>query len=204
MLFNAQGELDPHGDRLMYDALYAYGGRSVSIRDENGQLVWDSGADFEKFFTNQIKTRSGKECVISSAGGSVPCKTFFNANHEVGDGLDNRSDDKGPEPEGVTLGKIGDKTYAFVGLERFGGVLAYDVTNPKAPALEDYINTRTDWTTKKLKDLDWKAQGAAVGDLGPEGLAFVSADQSPSGEPLLLVGYEVSGTTAVYRLKSSH
>lgn len=201
VLFNVRGEQDPQGDRLMYDALYAYGGRSVSIRSADGALVWDSGADFEKFFANQIKTRSGKACVLSSAGNNVPCKTFFNANHEEGASLDNRSDDKGPEPEGLTLGSIGGKTYAFIGLERFGGVLVYDVTNPRAPVLEDYINTRTDWTTKKLKGLDWKTQGAGVGDLGPEGLAFVPAGQSPNGEPLLLVGYEVSGTTAVYRLK---
>ncbi|MEC5318048.1 choice-of-anchor I family protein [Brenneria populi subsp. brevivirga] len=201
VLFNARGEQDPRGDRLMYDALYAYGGRSVSIRDADGALVWDSGADFEKFFANQIKTRSGKACVLSSGGNSVPCKTFFNANHEAGDSLDNRSDDKGPEPEGLALGSIDGKTYAFIGLERFGGVLVYDVTHPRSPVLEDYINTRADWTTKKLKALDWKTQGAAVGDLGPEGLAFIPAEQSPNGEPLLLVGYEVSGTTAVYRLK---
>ncbi|MFE8047460.1 choice-of-anchor I family protein [Brenneria goodwinii] len=204
VLFNTRGEQDPHGDRLMYDALYTYGGRSVSIRDANGILVWDSGADFEKFFANQINTRSGKACALSSAGNSVPCKAFFNANHEAGASLDNRSDDKGPEPEGVVLGSIGGKTYAFVGLERVGGVLVYDVTNPRAPVLEDYINTRTDWTTKELKSLDWKTQGAAVGDLGPEGLAFVPAEQSPNGEPLLLVGYEVSGTTAVYRLKLNY
>lgn len=205
VLFNANGQPDAtSGDRLMYDALYAYGSRSISIWDENGQQVWDSGADFEKFTANQIQTRTGKSCTITSGTATLDCKTFFNTNHEEGDGLDNRSDNKGPEPEGVAVGTIGEKTFAFVGLERFGGVLVYDVSNPKAPTLEDYINTRTNWTEKDLSKLDWSTQGAAVGDLGPEGLLFVPATQSPNGQPLLLVGNEVSGTTAVFQLRLTY
>ncbi|RMX06552.1 alkaline phosphatase [Corticibacter populi] len=204
VLFNASGVEDPAGDRLMYDALYAYGARSISIRDENGAQVWDSGADFEKFTANLIETRNGKSCELTSEGQTVPCKEFFNSNHEEGQGFDNRSDNKGPEPEGLALGTIGEKTFAFVGLERFGGVLVYDVTNPQAPTLEDYINTRTDWTTAALDKLDWPTEGAAVGDLGPEGLHFVAAADSPNGQPLLLVGHEVSGTTTVYQLNLSY
>ena len=107
-------------------------------------------------------------------------------------------DNKGPEPEGVAVGTIGDKTFAFVGLERMGGVLVYDITNPAKPVRVDYLNTRDDWTS------DPKTTPAAIGDRGPEGLAFVSARNSPNGKPLLLVGNEVSGTTAVLQLNLSY
>ncbi|MDO8906474.1 choice-of-anchor I family protein [Hydrogenophaga sp.] len=188
ILFNASGLQDPAGNRLMYDHLYAYGGRSISIWNEKGEQVWDSGADIEKFLASD-------EC-MAGAKRNIPCKTFFNSNHVAGSSLDNRSDNKGPEPEGVAIGTIGKKTFAFVGLERMGGVLVYDITNPKAPVRMDYLNTREDWTTANPSTvLD------SVGDLGPEGLTFIPANDSPNGRPLLLVGNEVSGTTAVLQLK---
>ncbi|MDO5692381.1 MAG: choice-of-anchor I family protein [Pseudomonadota bacterium] len=187
-LYTAAGVADPvNGNRLMYDHLYAFGGRSFSIWDDNGQLVWDSGAELEQFLASDA-------CKVGAARDKL-CKDFFNSNHEAGASMDNRSDNKGPEPEGVTVGKIGEKTFAFIGLERMGGVMVYDITNPKAPVRVDYINTREDWTTK-----DPSTVGAAAGDLGPEGLVFVPAAQSPNGKPMLLVGNEVSGTTAIYQL----
>ncbi|PKO67956.1 MAG: alkaline phosphatase [Betaproteobacteria bacterium HGW-Betaproteobacteria-16] len=188
ILFNASGLQDPAGNRLMYDHLYAYGARSISIWNEKGEQVWDSGADIENFLASD-------EC-MAGAQRNIPCKTFFNSNHEEGDTLDNRSDNKGPEPEGVTVGTIGKKTFAFVGLERMGGVLVYDITDPKAPVRMDYLNTREDWTTE-----DPSTVLDTAGDLGPEGLAFIPAQDSPTGKPLLLVGNEVSGTTAVLQLK---
>ena len=100
------------------------------------------------------------------------------------------------------MGTIGSKTFAFVGLERMGGVLVFDITDAKTPKRVDYINTRENWTT---------AFGAAtppaldkVGDLGPEGLAFVPAKDSPNGKPLLLVGNEVSGSTAILQLNLAY
>ncbi len=187
VMFNAAGAEDPTGNRLMYDVLYAYGGRSFSIWDDKGALVWDSGADMERFFAS--------DACKAGANRDIPCKTYFNSNHEAGDSLDNRSDNKGPEPEGVTIGTIGAKSYAFIGLERMGGVLVYDITNPQAPVRVDYLNTRQDWMTE-----DPATVLASAGDLGPEGLVFIAAKDSPNGKPLLLVGNEVSGTTAVYQL----
>lgn len=185
VMFNATGAEDPAGTLLMYDNLYSFGARSFAIWDEDGKKVWESGDQFERFLASD-------ECQLGAAR-NVPCKTYFNSNHEEGDTMDDRSDDKGPEPEGVELGRLGDKTFAFIGLERMGGVMVYDVSTPTAPVFVDYFNTREDWTTT-----DPSTVLSTVGDLGPEGLKFISPSDSPTGEALLVVGNEVSGTTAIY------
>ncbi|MFM6157728.1 MAG: choice-of-anchor I domain-containing protein, partial [Sphaerospermopsis kisseleviana] len=104
---------------------------------------------------------------------------LFNANNGNTADFDTRSDNKGPEPEGVTVGIIDGKTYGFIGLERSaGGVMVYDLTNPAAPTFIQYIYT--------------------PGDVAPEGLKFISAQDSPSGKPLLVVANEDSNTVSVY------
>jgi len=190
VMFNASGVEDVTGDRLMYDNLYSYGGRSFSIWDEEGALVWDSGAEIEKFLASD-------DCKLGSAR-NLACKDYFNSGHDKGNAFDDRSDAKGPEPEGVAVGTIGNKTFAFIGLERMGGVLVYDITNPTAPVRVDYLNPRENWTADPSTVL------ATVGDLGPEGLVFISAKDSPNGKPLLVVGNEVSGTTAVLQLNLTY
>lgn len=144
--------------------LYSFGGRSFTIWDSELKRVYDSGDDFEQ------RTKDLP---------NVP----FNSSHDAST-LDGRSASKGPEPEGVTIGKIGAKTFAFIVLERIGGVLAYDVTNPEKPVFMTQLNTRN----------------GDAGDRGPEGVVFVPAAKSPNGKPLLIVGHEVSGTTAVLQL----
>lgn len=99
----------------------------------------------------------------------------------------NRSRSKGPEPEGLTLAKIGSHTFAFIGLERIGGVMAYDITNPNAPVFNGYLNPRS--TT------------SVSGDRGPETMIYISAEQSPNGLPYLVVANEISGTLSVIRLQ---
>lgn len=109
----------------------------------------------------------------------------FNAGYTAEDTeADNRSDNKGPEPEGVAVASFGEKTFAFIALERVGGVMVYDVSNRQAPIFTTYLNSRTQGT----------------GDRGGEGIAVVPAGDSPDGEPLLIVGNEVSGTTVVHRI----
>ena len=168
---NADGspKLDANG-RLIYDKLYAYGARSFSIWNTQGQLVWDSGSEFE----NKI---------------SELFPNYFNTDHEAVS-LDDRSDNKGPEPEGITLGTIGAKTFAFIGLERMSGVMVYDITTPTQPKFVEYFTTRNFVETDSAKQ----------GDLGPEGLIFIAAKDSPNGKPLLVVGNEVSGSTAIYQV----
>ncbi|MDH0720362.1 choice-of-anchor I family protein [Acinetobacter junii] len=168
---NADGspKLDANG-RLTYDKLYAYGARSFSIWNTQGQLVWDSGSEFEKKISELFPT-------------------YFNTDHEAVS-LDDRSDNKGPEPEGITLGTIGAKTFAFIGLERMSGVMVYDITTPMQPKFIEYFTTRNFVETDSAKQ----------GDLGPEGLIFIAAKDSPNGKPLLVVGNEVSGSTAIYQV----
>lgn len=162
------GDLGADGD---YDELYVLGGRSFSIWTDDGRQVYDSGADFERITARQYPL-------------------FFNVDHSS-NALEDRSDNKGPEPEGVALGQIAGRTFAFIGLERIGGVMVYDVTNPQNPRFIQYASSR-DFTKVPTTD------HPNAGDLGPEGLTFVSAADSPSGQPLLLVGNEVSGTVAVF------
>ncbi len=189
LMYDATGTQNDAGTLIMYDKLYSYGARSFSLWDENGALVWDSADQFEQYL-------AGEECRAASDR-SIPCKDFFNTGHDEGDALDSRSDAKGPEPEGLVLGKLGNKTFAFIGLERMGGVMVYDITDPTAPIFVDYYNTRENFL------LDPENNLAAAGDLGPEGMAFVSAADSPNGEALLIVGHEVSGTTTVYQINQN-
>ena len=115
------GDIDADGD---FDRLYVPGGRSFSIWNaRTGALVFDSGAELEQLLANLLPGE-------------------FNANHEENDSLDNRSDNKGPEPEGVTLGIARDTLYAFIGLERIGGIVVLDLTDPKNPEFVDYHNNR--------------------------------------------------------------
>lgn len=145
--------------------LVAFGARSFSIWDADAKLVFDSGDQLEQL------TRD------------LP-NVAFNASND-NNTLDDRSPAKGPEPEAVVVGKFGSKHYAFIGLERVGGVVVYDVTNPQRPIFETYLNTRT----------------GATGDRGPEGLALIKAEDSPTGKPLLVVAHETSGTTTVIEIR---
>ncbi len=151
--------------------LWSFGARSFTIWNKDMVRVFDSG--------DQIEQRT-----------TALANAKFNSSHD-NDTLDGRSASKGPEPEGVAIGKIGNKSFAFVGLERVGGVMVYDVTTPTAPTFVTYFNNRgTSGTT-------------LTGDRGPEGVLFISAAKSPNGKPLLIVGNETSGTTAVLQLDLS-
>jgi hypothetical protein len=163
---------DANGDGL-YESLYTLGGRSFSIWKSNGVQVFDSGSDFERI-----------------VAASSPL--YFNASNDDRT-FDSRSDNKGPEPEGLALGTVGERRYAFIGLERMGGVMTYDITNPFAPVFMGYTNNR-DFSVAPYN-------APAAGDLGPEGLLFIDAKDSPTSSPLLVVANEVSGTVTLYKVE---
>ncbi len=157
---NKSGDTDGDGD---FDQIVTFGGRSFSILDASGNIVFDSGDQIERL-TAQF------------------APTLFNGDGTTS-GFDSRSDNKGPEPEGVVTGVINGRTYAFVGLERVGDVIVYDVTTPTAPTFVQYINTPEDTRV--------------------EGLAFVSATDSPTGNPLLITAAEGSNTVGVFNIQTN-
>ncbi len=93
------GDIDNDGQ---YEELYVFGGRSFSVWDTDGTLVFDSGNLLDTIIAEQ-----------------------FPANYDGG-----RDDNKGVEPEGITFGQIGGNTYVFVGLERADAVLSFRMDGP--------------------------------------------------------------------------
>jgi hypothetical protein len=167
---NLHGDNDADGD---YDELYMVGPRSFSIYDlTSNSMVYNSGDAFE-LITSQ-----------HPALGRI-----FNADNEASNTLKSRSRSKGPEPEGVTVASINDKTYAFITLERIGGVMVYDITNPSAPVYVDYKNTRSNTIFG--------------GDNGPEGIVYIQANQSPTGKPMIVVSNEISGTVTLFEIRNN-
>ncbi|MGL5379518.1 choice-of-anchor I family protein [Clostridium sp.] len=159
-------------DGLEEDKNYILGGRSFSIWDaETMEQVFDSGSEFENIIADRLPE-------------------YFNCSNKNRT-LDNRSGKKGPEAEEVRIGKAGDKVYAFIGIERVGGVMAYDITNPNEATFVNYTNTR-DFSEDIL------------GDVSSEGIDFISAENSETGYPLVVIANEVSGTVSVLEVKDGY
>ncbi len=169
---SATGDIDGDG---YFEKLFSYGARSFSIWSETGKLIYDSGDEFEQITAAQIPDD-------------------FNSTNDENDSFDNRSDDKGPEPEGVVVGEVDGRSYAFIGLERVGGIMVYDISRPRHPSFVQYVNSR---------DFSGDAEAGTAGDLAPEGLLFIDAHDSPNGYPLLVVSYEVSGTVAIFQVDNA-
>ena len=164
---NLSGNTDADAE---FETINSVGARSFSIFNATTkQLVFDSGDDFEMYTATNLPT-------------------LFNADHEdnVAKG---RSRAKGPEPEGVTVAQIGTETFAFISLERVGGVMVYNITNPNDAVFVDYKNSRS--------------TSAYAGDHGPEGITYVSGANSPTGTPYILVANEISGTITIYEVDTN-
>jgi len=164
------GDTDGDGD---YDELHVMGGRSFSVFDAvTGTMVYDSKGLFEKILAND-----------------PVFKTIFNASNSTGvPSLKNRSDDKGPEPEGIAIQEISGIPYLFVALERIGGAMVFNIENPLAPIYVGYYNNRSTTTSGP--------------DLGAEGIITIPAADSPIGEELLVLANEVSSTLSIYKVKT--
>ena len=168
---NVTNTLGDGGDGT-FETLYAFGARSFTIWNATtGAVVADSGDDIEQ-----------------RTAAAFPGN--FNANNDD-NGIDGRSDNKGPEPEALDIGMINGRYYAFVGLERIGGIMIYDITDPANPTYVSYFNDRA-FTGD---------EPTLAEDSGPEGIKFVPAEDSPNGQPLLLVSFEVTGSTSIYQIQ---
>lgn len=169
---NATGDTDNDGD---IDLIHVYGSRSFSIVNaDTGVIVYDS---------QDLLERITKEDPVYGA--------IFNTTDDE-NSFKNRSDDKGPEPEAVIVQQIGDQWYAFIGLERIGGIAVFNVTDPTAPTFETYVNNRD--TTPDVEN--------PSGDLAPEGVIYVSPENNATGNGLIVVANEVSSTISVYSLEN--
>jgi 2',3'-cyclic-nucleotide 2'-phosphodiesterase / 3'-nucleotidase / 5'-nucleotidase len=164
----ASGDTDGDGD---LDQIHVFGSRSFSVWDANINQIYDSKNDFEKIQ-------------------STDYPGFHNPGH-TNNTPDDRSDDKGPEPEGVTTGVIRGRTYAFISNERLGNIMVYDVTDARA------VRFTSQWWNRNPTAA---TNSAAAGDLGPEGILYIPATESPNGRPLLVVANEISGTTTVWQV----
>lgn len=163
---------------------YSFGARSFSIWKPTNlegvdtmTQVWDSGDQLE------VMT-------------AIRRPTYFNADWNTTTGainaIDARSTKKGPEPEGVYVGKAYGKQWIVVGMERDGGLALYDADNPVAPVFVDYINT-----SEPAGNL---VTGANAGDVSPEGVFIVNEQDSPTGTALVIASYELSGTVGIYEI----
>ncbi len=154
-LSNATGDTDADGD---FDQIHALGARSFTIWNSSFAQIFDSGDQLEQITAAQNPASFNSDGTTAS--------------------LDTRSDNKGPEPEGVTTGLVNGVLYAFIGSERTGDILVYDISNPATPVFKQYIDNPT--------------------DLQVEGIIFVPAEQSPTGKALIIVSAEISRTISVY------
>ena len=164
---NVNGNTDVDVD---YEVINCVGARSFSIFNATTkQIVFDSGDDFERYTAANFPT-------------------IFNSDHES-NSVKNRSRAKGPEPEGITVAKIGTETFAFITLERIGGVMVYNITNPNNVSFVDYKNSRS--------------TSAFAGDHGPEGITYIASENSPNGTPYVLVANEISGTITIFEVDTN-
>lgn len=164
------GDTDGDGD---FDEIHVMGGRSFSIFNATtGALVFDS-----------------KDLIEQITANHPTFGAIFNASNSTGTpSLKNRSDDKGPEPEGITLHEFDGKLFAFIALERIGGVMIFNVNDPNNPVYVGYQNNRS--TT------------ASGPDLGAEGIITISAADSPNGQDLVILANEVSSTLSIYSMST--
>lgn len=169
---------DVDGDGLV-EMIVSMGARSMSIWDSSINLVADTGDEFERVIAERYPE-------------------YFNIG---GDALvaDNRSDNKGPEPEGVVVGPVNGRHYAFVGLERQSAIMVYDVEDPRHPRFVDVVTSLN--FEAPVDDEGEFLDTDQAGDIAPEGLKFIPASQSPNGRPLLVVANEVSGTVSIWQVE---
>lgn len=163
----------------LYEKLYAFGGRSFSIWDKNGKQVYDSGARIAEQVLKAVPDFLNSQKLLS----------------------DDRSPKKGTEPEAIEVAKIGSQVFAFVGLERQGGFMVFDISNVHDVQFIKYIHNRNYDKTLVTNKGKYTQEGMQkVGDLAPESIKYIAPQDNHLQKPLLIVANEVSGSTSVYQI----
>jgi 2',3'-cyclic-nucleotide 2'-phosphodiesterase/3'-nucleotidase/5'-nucleotidase len=180
-----RGDDDGDGD---FDRVFCFGGRSVSMWSvaADGAIAqsWDSGDEIERMI-------------------ALHMPQAFNMDSLKSPSRDARSPAKGAEPETVIVATVNGARILFCALERAGGIMSWNISDPAHPKFLLYMNPR-DPNADLSIDLDKDAKPDHVvqgGDIAPEGILFIAPEQSPNGKPLLVVCNEVSGTVTIYEIE---
>ncbi|XOV66414.1 MAG: choice-of-anchor I family protein [Fluviicola sp.] len=155
------------------------------LKITNSQGDIDNDGDFDELYSY-----GARSFTIWDLNGNI----VFDSGNEFGQILandfdynyaDSRDDDKGSEPESIVIGSVGGRTFAYIGLERASGVMVYDITDPANATFANYYNK----------------EGV---DESPEGLIFVDAADSPTGQPYLISTNEAfsgyNGSVSAYNV----
>lgn len=160
-------DCDTDGDGKI-DRLTMYGTRSFSVFEgDTGKRIYDSGSSFARLTADLFPDQ-------------------FNGQDNAPENKDSRSDNRGCEPEGLAITEINGSRLCAIGLERVGGVMLYDLTDPTNPVFLQYIHS---------------ALGHGSNSSRPEGLVWIKPNEATQGKAFLAVAYEESGTIDVFELK---
>jgi len=179
----------------VYEKLYMAGTRSFTIRDGKGNIVFDSGSAFEEklalayadVFNTRVDDTDDQDDIAELIEDGIAYEMIGNKAY-FWEGIDARSLKKGAEPEALSLATIGNKTFAYIGMEKQGGFMVYDITNPAKAKMVEYFN-----------DIDYTALPSDSGDLAPEG----SVTFKQNGQNYLAVANELSSTLSIYSLSTN-
>jgi hypothetical protein len=170
------GDRDGDGD---IDTIHLRGARSMTIY-RNGVPIWDSGKLLEEI---QISAFG-----VANINGSHSLSADKSTVNYTGQ---DRSDDKGAEPEGVAVGMVDSSRIAILGLERMSALVIFDVTTPSSPTFVKWIQMLPTTATPVSQATAWS----------PEGIIFIPADKSPNGKALFITSYELSGSLTIHQIE---
>ena len=170
------GDKDGDGD---IDTIHLRGSNSMTMY-RNGIVIWDSAT-----LLDQIQTAAFG---VANINGSHSLSSDKSTMNYVGQ---DRSDDKGAEPEGVAVGMVGDRRIAILGLERMSALAIFDITAPANPVFQEWLQMLPTKATP-AKDVKY---------FSPEGIVFVPANKSPSGKALIITSYELSGSLSIHQIE---
>jgi hypothetical protein len=172
------GDRDGDGD---IDTIHLRGSRSMTIY-RSGIPIWDSGELLEQLQINALG--------VANINGSHSLSADKTTVNYVGQ---DRSDDKGSEPEGVAVGKVGNSRIAILGLERMSALVVFDVSTPRSPLVVKWIQMMPITPMPVAQATAWS----------PEGVIFIPAENSPNGKALFITSYELSGSLSVHQIESN-
>lgn len=196
---SSQPTQSPYGGQSIAAAASSVTGRGLTaayVLGARSMTIWRAPAGTG--VGTAVRVADTGDLMEQRAAALLP--SYFNSDGNSSTGgfnsMDTRSDNKGPEPEGIAIGNAFGMTLAFVGLERQNGVMVFNISDPTKPTFLNYLNT-TNYTATSGANY---ATNTNAGDVSPEGILFVRASDSPTGKPALFVSYELSGTTAIYNV----